>query len=183
MKAIAYFREKPIYRILSPSELKEEYWQDVSGSQGQYIVSSMGRVKNKSGHILRPCKNKMDGYWYLVLKGRSEKLHRIVATEFAPNPENKKYVDHKHGDKDDNRASELRWVTFQENIDNAWETGAYNFKGSNSTSSILTDNQVMKIKKMISDGITCKNIQKEFGTTIWAIYDIKQGRTWGHLQL
>ena len=53
------------------------------------------------------CKNSKQKVFY---------LHRLLATAFIPNPENKNCVDHINGLKDDNRLENLRWVTHQENM-------------------------------------------------------------------
>lgn len=71
-------------------------------------VSNMGRAK-RNGVIVQGVKDR--GYVYIG--GRS--LHRIVATLFIPNPENKKCVDHINGVRDDNRIENLRWCSHKEN--------------------------------------------------------------------
>ena len=48
--------------------------------------------------------------------GKDYKIHRLVATAFCPNPENKPIVHHKDHDKWNNKASNLVWATQQENV-------------------------------------------------------------------
>jgi hypothetical protein len=50
-------------------------------------------------------------------------MHRLVAIHFIPNPDNKPQVNHKKGNKFDNRATELEWSTISENHLHAFETG------------------------------------------------------------
>ena len=50
-------------------------------------------------------------------------VHRLVATYFIPNPENKKYVNHKNCNRRDNRKENLEWVTAKENTDYTFSQG------------------------------------------------------------
>lgn len=43
-------------------------------------------------------------------------VHRLVASTFIPNPDNKPQVNHINGDRGDNNLSNLEWVTHQENM-------------------------------------------------------------------
>ena len=68
--------------------------------------------------LVKPYKEKI-GYMTVSLykngKGKKFLFHRLLATAFIPNPENKPYIDHINGIKDDNRLENLRWVTPSEN--------------------------------------------------------------------
>ena len=46
-----------------------------------------------------------------------------MSLTFIPNPENLEYVDHISRDKTDNRVSNLRWCTAQDNSRNKSNTG------------------------------------------------------------
>ena len=50
-------------------------------------------------------------------------IHRLVALTFLPNPDNKRTVNHKDGNKLNNHVSNLEWATYQENNKHAISTG------------------------------------------------------------
>ena len=62
------------------------------------------------------------GYKQIVMveNGHKERylIHRLVATYFIPNPDNKPYVDHINTIIQDNRVENLRWATPKENSNN-----------------------------------------------------------------
>ena len=99
-----------------------EIWKEIKGYEGLYEVSSEGRVNSlgRKPGIMRPGTSK--GYLKVGLTKdgiRSMfRVHRLVAEAFIPNPDNKPEVDHINGDRKDNRAENLRWMTHKENNNN-----------------------------------------------------------------
>lgn len=122
----------------------QEIWKDIEGYEGLYQVSNLGRVKSlarittfknrdsvryETEKILTLAKHHK-GYLKAqlrkedVLKGYF--IHRLVALAFIPNPENKSTVNHKDGDKSNNTVDNLEWMTNQENMKHAYDTGIRN---------------------------------------------------------
>ena len=50
-------------------------------------------------------------------------VHRLVANAFIPNPENKRCINHKDGNKKNNNINNLEWVSYSENMKHAYRTG------------------------------------------------------------
>jgi hypothetical protein len=97
-----------------------EIWKDVPGYAGQYQVSNTGKVRNaKRGRELKP-HTQGSGYKQTMLSVNGKRshplVHRLVAAAFIPNPENKPQINHKNGNKSDNRADNLEWCTMSENL-------------------------------------------------------------------
>jgi len=61
--------------------------------------------------------------WYKNGKQRHEYVHRLIAAAFCPNPEDKPIINHIDGNPENNRAENLEWCTYSENIQHAYRIG------------------------------------------------------------
>ena len=74
------------------------------------------QIRNKNSHrIMKETSHKTTGYLRVWLKSGTYYKHRIIATQFIPNPNNLPVVDHKNHNILDNRIENLRWATVSEN--------------------------------------------------------------------
>lgn len=105
-----------------------ENWRPVDGYEGCYEVSTFGNVRSvrKSGKIL-VLNVTPKGYLRIALAREGVQknfmVHRLVASAFIANDNEKPEVNHKDGDKKNNRVDNLEWVTTSENLIHAYETG------------------------------------------------------------
>ena len=103
-------------------DIINECWRSIDGYVN-YQVSNTGRVRNASnGKMLSDLR--VDGRGYVMVRlckdgvGTNHKAHRLVAELFIPKPnsDTKLEVDHIDKDKRNNIATNLRWVTPQQNM-------------------------------------------------------------------
>lgn len=93
-----------------------------------YSINPNGQIKNiKTGLTLKAKKSKM-GYEEIQLRDSNHKskwflVHRLVAEYFCGGQQDGMVVNHIDGDKLNNNASNLEWVTQSENLKHAYETG------------------------------------------------------------
>ena len=113
----------------------EEVWKAIEGYEGIYEVSSLGRVRSidrdiyqvgrwgKVMKVRQPGKmiaqHANNGYKRVALyrdgQGKWSFVHRLVATAFVPNPDDKPYINHKDENRSNNVPENLEWCTMAEN--------------------------------------------------------------------
>jgi hypothetical protein len=107
-----------------------EEWKDIPGFDGDYQVSTTGRVKSfkqhSEGMILKQYADRY-GYLKVVLlnggKPHYFTVHRLVAMTFLEKPEGKNEVDHIDCNRQNNNVENLRWCSNTENLFYSHEKG------------------------------------------------------------
>lgn len=179
--------------------MEAEEWKELLGYEGIYLISSYGRIKSISrqvdigkgklrwyfGRDMRLSPN-TKGYLQIVLVNRkgirkTDRVHRLVAKTFIPNPDNKSFINHKDLNKKNNYYCNLEWCTHQENLEHAWRNGKLR-KGVDIPSSKLTEEQVLQIRKQYllkQRGVLA--LTREFRITRKTVANIIYYRSWKHL--
>jgi hypothetical protein len=118
-------------------------------------------------------------------------IHRLVADYFLPNPTSKQtIVAHLDYDKLNNRVSNLKWMTPEENYEHQKNSPhVINDKlqrqerqQSNPNRAKLTVTRVMLLKKLLNEGKPVKQLVKLFKVTDTQIIRIKRGENWANIQ-
>ena len=135
----------------------DEVWKDISGFEGRYQVSSIGRIRSyararySEPKILKQFYDS-DGYCCVNLcdakngiKGKLTKIHRLVAKAFIDNPNKLPEINHKDENKRNNRVENLEWCTTQYNL--TYGNRLNCARGSNNYHSRLTQEQVDEIRR------------------------------------
>lgn len=192
--------------------MQEEIWKDIQGYEGIYQVSSLGRVKslpreNRYFNSLagkecvrhykeRIMKLKKNRGGYMTAHLRDEEngkedwptVHRLVATAFIPNPNEKPTINHKDGIKVNNFLENLEWATWSENTRHAHDNGLaksviakYAKKGSDHPQSKLKESDILDIRKKRQEGMTLASIASEYGVYFSLIHKICTGEAWKHV--
>ncbi|MCE7039203.1 NUMOD4 domain-containing protein [Dyadobacter sp. CY312] len=157
---------------------------------GNYTRFFKGKILKQSHFI---GSKSSPGYWCVGLRPLNGVrlpclVHRLVAMTFIPNPENKPTVNHKDGNGKNNHLSNLEWCTRMENNQHAIQTGLHDPhytkdrpRGERTNTAKLTADQVKVIKKLLPTH-TLKEIGAMYGVTNHAIFRIKKGLNWKHIQ-
>ena len=163
-----------------------------------YEVSDQGRVRRTTaaqgtsiGYVLTPFLQ-TSGYWMVILRHHNERrpvtVHKLVATAFlGPRPRGQE-VNHKDGDKANNKVANLEYCTRSYNNRHAYWHGRRivvpHVKGSAHGLSKLTEDKVREIKRLKRDeNMTGRERAKRFGVNTSVISEIDNNKAWTHVIL
>lgn len=132
----------------SDSEIEniEEKWVEcVCDKDYEINENNVYEIRRKASNKNIKLTTNKKGYYVCTLNGKTYTHHRVVALQFIKNPENKQEVDHINRIRNDNRISNLRWVSHYENMQNLGEYRGYAGKSFIFTEEI--DKDCIKIDK------------------------------------
>lgn len=168
-----------------------EQWKPIKGYEGEYSVSSYGRVRSEykrvpkgngttravRSRILKPTKA---GAGYLTVqlsqgnKATRFYIHRLVAEAYLQNHDHLPMVNHKDGNKKNNRSDNLEWSTHASNTEHAVENDLV-CHGERIPNSKLTSEEAASI--FIASGKQV-DIAKQFNISKMVVSLIKRRKIW-----
>jgi hypothetical protein len=178
-------------------------WKAIAGFEGLYEVSDDGQVRRAidaptdhwrsrintwPGRLCKQRPNE-DGYFIVGMwkDGAVKKIavHRLVAVAFiGPRPSGHE-VNHKDGNKANNAAVNLEYVTHGDNVRHAISSGLSNpyaasMKGEQHWKAKLTDSMVREIRSL-KGTVTQPALAERFGVCAAMIGRIQRRECWRHV--
>lgn len=171
--------------------MSNEVWLLVAGDP-TFEISSLGRVRKlrhrvtyKDGrsfvreeHLLQPKPKQGYPAVNLTVRGRIC-IHTLVAEAFlGPRPETAHTVNHKDGDKNNNRVENLEWASYGENNRHARLQKLNKQHGENCNLTSFGDDKVDAVRLLWpSRRFTQKELGALFGMSEGHVYEILSGKS------
>jgi hypothetical protein len=134
-----------------------------------------GKVMNYEGKILKSFFDKK-GYEYVKIYRKNTSVHRIIATTFLNNSNNKEEVNHINCVKSDNRVVNLEWCTKAENVNHAQDNSRYIRKFGKDNPQSVRIRQMGKDGTWIRDWDSISDVKRQLGLDIKALVYCLKGR-------
>lgn len=154
--------------------------EKILGKNAQYKITDEGKffsreivvdenyvVVSESWREIKPCFGKCDytgaGYYSISAslgKKTSHRLHRLVALHFVDGYKPGLNVNHIDGDRTNNSASNLEWVSHKENMENAVKRGVLD--GRNKYRGKIDEFKALTIVTLINSGVSNIKISRIF---------------------
>lgn len=174
----------------------DEIWKEIKRFPN-YAVSNFGRIKriskDNNGHdnntyIGKIRKFGMNSCGYKTIdlckdgKCKYFTVHALVAKAFLGLCPKDKQINHIDGDKSNNCANNLEYVTKSENVKHAYKLGLMRQDGKNNTNSKLDEGIVLKIRRLYKSGFyTQEKIAKQFDISRPNVSYIVNNKIWSHI--
>jgi len=175
-------------------------WREVGGYDGAYLVSNRGDVKSVARvarravngvEIVRPIRERLlkarrngGGYpivtMYKIGVPRTIVVHSIVASAFLGERPPGMFICHNDSNVENTNDWNLRYDTPKGNMGDRVSNGTSPV-GEKNGNSRLNGSDVLKIRDLISDGMSNIDISNKMGVSKSTVSHIKTGRTWGHV--
>jgi hypothetical protein len=170
--------------------MSEEIWKKVTISpyEEKYEVSSEGRVRSLHRNPTKILKQTLRGEYLGVQLNykvhATHSVHRLVALAFLSNLSDYKIVNHKNGNKIDNRVDNLEWTTSAYNTHHAVVSGLKTHKTLR-VSQYTLDGMLIKIYDSISQAMketgvrdarissVCKGHRQHSKGFVWKYTDLQ----------
>ena len=169
-------------RKVKPTALDGELWKTIEGYGGRYLISNYGRLFSNGTHggrsgIIKTVDNG-HGYCLAILSWEGQTtpvlIHRLVAKAFCDGEtDERSHVNHIDGNRSNNCADNLEWVTRSENmLHSVHVLGHKTQVGNKAPNRKLSDEQVRKIR---NDTRTNIEIASEYGIGHSTVSNIRTG--------
>lgn len=138
------------YRIKKLLSSIERYGLNIDDSavfMDRYLAFPNGMIFNIYGDIMHSAIDR-NGYEHGIFNNRNVQYHRIIASLFCEKIPGKNYVNHIDGNKLNNNASNLEWVTKSENTKHSYRLG---MQRSTGTGLVYTEMEHQYIKEHCYD--------------------------------
>lgn len=156
-------------------QIDKEIWSNIPDVVG-YKISSHGNILGKKD---RPYKASINtkGYPCVRIPKQifSQAVHRIVAKIFIGDNPGGLQVNHKDGNKLNNKVSNLEYVSCRDNINHAIRTGLRSATINLKSKSIFTDVDVRIIKEACLSGFRNQEISRYYQCHHSTISKIRRG--------
>ena len=109
-------------------------------------------------------------------------VHRLVAEQYCERPEGCNEVDHIDGDKFNNHADNLEWVTRAENMSRAYDANLIDCRGTNSALSKTNESDVIEMRRLWDlREMKQRELSAMFNVSISQVSAIVNRKQWKHI--